>query len=58
MTDRGSEDEILNLAVTAVPALGRRCRAEAVWLDEPGDWLTPSGEEPARRPASTRKSSG
>jgi sugar diacid utilization regulator len=35
MMDSGGEDEILDLAVSAVPSLSR-CRAEAVWLD--GEW--------------------
>jgi sugar diacid utilization regulator len=35
MTDSGSEDEILDLAVSSVPSVSR-CRAEAVWLD--GEW--------------------
>ena len=35
MTDSGGEDEILDLAISAVPSLSR-CRAEAVWLD--GAW--------------------
>jgi hypothetical protein len=36
MTDHRREDEILDLAVAALPALTRQCRAEAVWLD--GEW--------------------
>jgi GAF domain-containing protein len=36
MTDSRGEDEILNLAVAALPPLSRQCRAEAVWLD--GEW--------------------
>ena len=36
MTDSRGEDEILDLAVSALPSLSRRCRAEAVWLD--GAW--------------------
>ncbi|HWC37302.1 MAG TPA: GAF domain-containing protein [Acidimicrobiales bacterium] len=36
MTDSGNEDEILDLAVAALPSLSRHCRAEAVWLD--GEW--------------------
>jgi signal transduction histidine kinase len=38
MVDAGSEEEILNLAVSAVPSLGRDCRVEGVWLD--GQWRT------------------
>src|SRR4029077_10159487 len=36
MVDANGEDEILNLAVSAVPSLGRDCRVEGVWLD--GQW--------------------
>jgi len=36
MADANSEEEILNLAVSAVPSLGRDCRVEGVWLD--GQW--------------------
>jgi len=36
MVDANSEEEILNLAVSAVPSLGRDCRVEGVWLD--GQW--------------------
>jgi signal transduction histidine kinase len=38
MVDASSEEEILNLAVSAVPSLGRDCRVEGVWLD--GQWRT------------------
>jgi signal transduction histidine kinase len=34
MTDNRGEGEILDLAVAALPTLTRRCRVEAVWLDE------------------------
>src|SRR5580700_1329969 len=36
MFDASGEDEILDLAVSAVPSLGRDCRVEGVWLD--GQW--------------------
>src|SRR4029077_1617305 len=36
MVDASGEEEILNLAVSAVPSLGRDCRVEGVWLD--GQW--------------------
>src|SRR5580704_19759995 len=36
MVDARGEEEILNLAVSAVPSLGRDCRVEGVWLD--GQW--------------------
>src|SRR5580704_16598630 len=36
MVDASGEEEILNLAVSAVPSLGRDCRVEGVWLD--GKW--------------------
>ena len=36
MTDSRGEDEILDLAVSALPSLSHHCRAEAVWLD--GKW--------------------
>ncbi len=36
MVDANSEEEILNLAASAVPSLGRDCRVEGVWLD--GQW--------------------
>ena len=36
MVDASGEEEILNLAVSAVPSLGRDCRVEGVWLD--GEW--------------------
>jgi signal transduction histidine kinase len=36
MTDSTGEDQILDLAVAALPSLSRQCRAEAVWLD--GEW--------------------
>ncbi|HEY0396941.1 MAG TPA: GAF domain-containing protein [Acidimicrobiia bacterium] len=34
MTDNRPEDEILDLAVGALPRLTRQCRVEAVWLDD------------------------
>jgi GAF domain-containing protein len=34
MTDNRGEDEILDLAVAALPTLTRQCRVQAVWLDE------------------------
>jgi signal transduction histidine kinase len=36
MVDSTDDDDILNLAVSALPSLSRQCRAEAVWLD--GAW--------------------
>jgi signal transduction histidine kinase len=36
MTESPGEDEVLNLAVSAVQSLSPHCRAEAVWLD--GQW--------------------
>jgi signal transduction histidine kinase len=36
MTDSKDEDEILDLAVAALPSLSHQCRAEAIWLD--GEW--------------------
>jgi hypothetical protein len=36
MTDSTDDDEILDLAVSALPSLSHHCRAEAVWLD--GAW--------------------
>jgi signal transduction histidine kinase len=36
MTDAPGEDEILDLAADAVPALSHRCWTEAIWLD--GGW--------------------
>jgi signal transduction histidine kinase len=36
MVDASGEEEILNLAVSAVPSLARDCRVEGVWLD--GQW--------------------
>jgi len=36
MTDSRSEDEILDLAVSALPAFANHCRAEGVWFD--GRW--------------------
>jgi signal transduction histidine kinase len=36
MTESRDPDEILELAVSVVPSLGRDCRSEAVWLD--GAW--------------------
>ena len=41
MTDSGDEDEIVDLAVAAVPSLSRHCRAEGVWLD--GGWRSVNG---------------
>ena len=36
MTDSRGEEEILDLAVSALPSLSHHCRAEGVWLD--GQW--------------------
>ena len=36
MTESTGEDEVLDLAVSAVQSLSHQCRAEAVWLD--GGW--------------------
>src|SRR5580704_598053 len=36
MFDASGEEEILDLAVSAVPSLGRDCRVEGIWLD--GQW--------------------
>jgi signal transduction histidine kinase len=36
MFDASGEEEIMDLAVSAVPSLGRDCRVEGVWLD--GQW--------------------
>jgi signal transduction histidine kinase len=36
MTDSRGEDDILDLAVSALPSLSRHCRVEGVWLD--GRW--------------------
>ncbi|MDQ1503579.1 MAG: hypothetical protein QOD57_1306, partial [Actinomycetota bacterium] len=34
MTDNRPENEILDLAIGALPRLTRHCRVEAVWLDD------------------------
>jgi signal transduction histidine kinase len=41
MTDSRDEDEILDLALAALPSLSRGCRGEAVWLD--GRWRSVQG---------------
>jgi signal transduction histidine kinase len=38
LTDSSDDDAILSLAMSALPSVSRRCRAEAVWLD--GAWRT------------------